>query len=157
MGAGYTNKLLCRNRLTRFRGQKGACLSKESPLLTFTAETQPQSNAKSLAMSHAHKNTHSRVHSKNIQKKLILQPGQNKQLICWQTHNQRTKQTEKTCPGVVQQVASFYSEANSNYYQVVYLLHTFLCRLKNELISWVKAFSLFSAVADSEKAPARVL
>lgn len=42
-GAGYTIEPLWGNRLAHFKGQKGACLSKESPLFTFIADMQSQS------------------------------------------------------------------------------------------------------------------
>ncbi len=164
MGAGYTIEPLWGNRLAHFKGQKGACLSKESPLFTFIAEMQPRSAVKSLTMSHAHKNTlkHTLLHKlKQYIETTDIAACTNMQIhmnIRARTHKlSRTKTDLKYMPRCFTAGCYLYSVVNSNYHRVFYFLCTFPCCSRSEWICWVKAFSLFNAVADSENAPARIL
>lgn len=153
VGAGYTIEPLWGNGLAHFRGQKGACLSKESPLFTFIAEMQPPSAVKSLTMSHA--DTHTTVYWNHWYCSLHQHANS-------YAHSHRYKyEQDKTelnyMPRCFTASSYLYSVANSNYHQAVYCRCTFLCYLRSEWICWVKAFSLFSTVADSENAPTRIL
>lgn len=150
-GAGYTIEPLWGNGLAHFRGQKGACLSKESPLFTFITETQPRSAVKSLTMSRAHENTR-----KHTLEPLVLYPAQTCKFMWPFAHTHTAEQDKPTTPKCFTAASCLYSVVNSNYHQVFYFLCTFPRCLRSEWICRGKAFSLFNAVAKSENAPARI-
>lgn len=130
----HDRELLCGNRLAHFRGQKGICFSKESPLFTFIAETQPRSDATSLTTFHAHTKKNTYTHTPVCIQKVYWKPwycstGQTCKSICRLTYNlSRTKETWNTRLGVYSwflpfiqwhiQIAIRYSSSSTHFFAV---------------------------------------